>query len=93
MALSPRSYRMIRLVVISGLAPATAVALWYAPGQLWAWTLLAVLVGFTAGTINWLRWSRRMETQAAEERAKARRRRLSRLTKRPDLYGDEPDKG
>lgn len=86
---SLRFFRMIRMVILSALAPATAVALWQAPGALWAWVLLAGLIGFTAGTINWLRWARRLSDDAAEAGTTARRRRLARLTGRADLYRDE----
>lgn len=83
---------MVRMIILSALAPATAVALWHEPGALWAWAMLAALIGFTTGTMRWLRWQRHQAETEAETRTAARRRRLARLTGRPDVFGVERDR-
>jgi len=82
---------MIRMVILTALAPATAVALWHAPTALWAWAMLAALIGFSAGTLRWVRWRRQAIDAAADSRTEARRRRLARLTGRSDAFRTDSD--
>lgn len=92
MAEPPKGPFRLRMALLGVVGAAAGVALWADGGMLLSWTLLAVLFGLSVGTLAWLPRSRR-PTEEEEDRAETatRRRRLARLTGRPDVFSDPTD--